>query len=144
MLPLDVLDCIKPSSQRHCLPLLLPFGCSFPPFHLPNRISCLPPPLPSLLLQRRSSRNSRARRAVPRPHRHPHQQRRLHNTTNIPFHSNRRRAGRSQRALAEATPWIVDRDIMELNYTATVALTKVGGFIGSKFNETLSQMLVYL
>jgi dehydrogenase/reductase SDR family protein 7 len=33
-------------------------------------------------------------------------------------------AGRSQRALAEATPWSVDREIMELNYTATVALTK--------------------
>jgi short-subunit dehydrogenase len=34
-------------------------------------------------------------------------------------------AGRSQRSLAEATPWSVDRDIMDLNYTATVALTKV-------------------
>ena len=33
-------------------------------------------------------------------------------------------AGRSQRALAEATPWIVDREIMELNYTSSVALTK--------------------
>ena len=34
-------------------------------------------------------------------------------------------AGRSQRALAETTPWTVDREIMELNYTACVALTKV-------------------